>query len=265
MNSHEKKNAAHSFATAFAAALGETIATLTETEWPIAVLESAESTAQKGTTIHFRLAAEGALAGECYIEFYEPHVLKVLSAIARRPVTDAGAENLESVTKILASAAEKLGEALTAEYGAVRFRAEQAAGLAFGGMYVVALADNAQPVSSQALLYFSTALLESMSAGPGKDERELPSEQAMQARNLRLVMDVELNVSLRFGQRQLPLRDVLDLRNGSIVELDRMVDEPVELYLGDKLIARGEAVVVDGNYGLRVTEIPQPVASHFIN
>ena len=60
MNSQEKKNAAHSFATAFAAALGETIATLTETEWPIAVLESAESTAQKGTTIHFRLAAEGA-------------------------------------------------------------------------------------------------------------------------------------------------------------------------------------------------------------
>ena len=63
MNSQEKKNAAHSFATAFAAALGETIATLTETEWPIAVLESAESTAQKGTTIHFRLAAEGAPIG----------------------------------------------------------------------------------------------------------------------------------------------------------------------------------------------------------
>ena len=50
-----------------------------------------------------------------------------------------------------------------------------------------------------------------------------------------------------------------------MIELDRMVDEPVELLLDGKLIARGEAVIVDGNYGLRVTDIPQPVASHFLN
>jgi flagellar motor switch protein FliN/FliY len=58
---------------------------------------------------------------------------------------------------------------------------------------------------------------------------------------------------------------VLDLGSGSVIELDRMADEPVELYLDGKLIARGEAVVVDGNYGLRVTEIPQPVASYLTN
>jgi flagellar motor switch protein FliN/FliY len=76
-------------------------------------------------------------------------------------------------------------------------------------------------------------------------------------------MDVELNVLLRFGQREMPLRDVLDLTSGSIIELDRQVDDPVELLLDGKVIARGEAVIVDGNYGLRVTEIPQPIASHF--
>jgi flagellar motor switch protein FliN/FliY len=63
----------------------------------------------------------------------------------------------------------------------------------------------------------------------------------------------------------LPLGDLLGLSSGSIVELDRMVDEPVELYLDGKLIARGEAVIVDGNYGLRVTEIPQPITSQFLN
>jgi flagellar motor switch protein FliN/FliY len=57
---------------------------------------------------------------------------------------------------------------------------------------------------------------------------------------------------------------VLELSSGSVIELDRMVDEPVELLLDGKLIARGEAVIVDGNYGLRITEIPQPVASHFL-
>jgi flagellar motor switch protein FliN/FliY len=78
-------------------------------------------------------------------------------------------------------------------------------------------------------------------------------------------MDVELNVSLRFGQRRLPLSEILELSSGSIVELDRTVNEPVELYLDGKLIARGEAVIVDGNYGLRVTEIPQPLTSQFLN
>lgn len=77
--------------------------------------------------------------------------------------------------------------------------------------------------------------------------------------NLGLLLDVELNVTLRFGQRQLTLREVLELTGGSVVELDRQVEEPVELLLDGKVIARGEAVVVDGNYGLRVTEVMQPL------
>ena len=79
--------------------------------------------------------------------------------------------------------------------------------------------------------------------------------------NLNLVMDVELNVTLRFGQRKLTLREVLDLTSGSVVELDRQVEEPVELLLDGVVIARGEAVVIDGNYGLRVTEVSRAVAA----
>lgn len=79
------------------------------------------------------------------------------------------------------------------------------------------------------------------------------------AENLDLVLDVELNATLRFGQRQLPLREILDLSSGSVVELDRQVDEPVELVLDGRVIARGEAVIIDGNYGMRITEILHPV------
>jgi flagellar motor switch protein FliN/FliY len=79
--------------------------------------------------------------------------------------------------------------------------------------------------------------------------------------NLDLVMDVELSVTLRFGQRQLTLREVMDLTSGSVVELDRQVEEPVELLLNGTVIARGEAVVIDGNYGLRVTEVSQHVST----
>ena len=96
--------------------------------------------------------------------------------------------------------------------------------------------------------------------GIGEKER-LPNHEQL---NLQLVMDVELNVTMRFGQRQLALREVLELTSGSVIELDRQVEEPVELLLEGKVIARGEAVVIDGNYGLRVTEVPQPISAQVI-
>ncbi len=75
------------------------------------------------------------------------------------------------------------------------------------------------------------------------------------ARTLDLLMEVELPVSVSFGRAELLLKDVLKLTTGSIVELNRTVDEPVELIVNNCVIARGEVVVVEGNYGLRITHI----------
>jgi flagellar motor switch protein FliN len=72
---------------------------------------------------------------------------------------------------------------------------------------------------------------------------------------LDMLMDVQLAMTLRFGTRRLLLREVLDLSPGAVVELDRGVNEPVDLLLDGRLVARGEVVVVDGNYGLRVTDM----------
>jgi len=73
--------------------------------------------------------------------------------------------------------------------------------------------------------------------------------------NLDLLLDVELAVTLRFGSRSLPLRDVLDLNPGAVLDLDRRVQEPVDMMLDGRVVARGDIVVVDGNYGLRITEV----------
>jgi len=73
--------------------------------------------------------------------------------------------------------------------------------------------------------------------------------------NLGLLMDVELEVTLRFGGRQMLLSDILDLSAGSLVELDQQIQDPVELLVGKKVVAFGEVVVADGNYAIRVTEI----------
>lgn len=75
---------------------------------------------------------------------------------------------------------------------------------------------------------------------------------------LDLLLEVELPVSVSFGRAELPLKDVLKLTTGSIVELNRTVEEPVELIVNNCVIARGEVVVVDGNYGVRIRQIISP-------
>ena len=77
----------------------------------------------------------------------------------------------------------------------------------------------------------------------------------MHPRGLDLLLDVELDATIRFGERELPLREILAMKGGSVIELDRRLDEPAELLVAGKLIARGEVVVVDDCFGLRVTEV----------
>ena len=75
---------------------------------------------------------------------------------------------------------------------------------------------------------------------------------------IELLGDVELNATLQFGSREMPLRDVLELGPGDVVELDRHVSEPVDLIVGDRIVARGEVVVVNGNFALRIIEVATP-------
>jgi flagellar motor switch protein FliN len=75
---------------------------------------------------------------------------------------------------------------------------------------------------------------------------------------MNLLLDVELEVSLRFGCKELPLGEILDLGPGDVVPLDRSVTDPVDLIVGDKIVARGEVVLVNGDFGLRVTEVASP-------
>jgi flagellar motor switch protein FliN/FliY len=75
---------------------------------------------------------------------------------------------------------------------------------------------------------------------------------------IELLLDIELDASLRFGCREMPLSEILDLGPGDVVQLDRHVADPVDLVVGDKIVARGEVVLVNGNFGLRITEVAAP-------
>jgi flagellar motor switch protein FliN/FliY len=73
--------------------------------------------------------------------------------------------------------------------------------------------------------------------------------------NLNLVLDVPVSLSVELGCSQLPMRDVLQLNIGSVVQLDKAADAPVELSINGKLIARGEVVVIEDRFAVKITEI----------
>jgi len=74
-------------------------------------------------------------------------------------------------------------------------------------------------------------------------------------RNIDLILDVPLNVSVVLGRTKKSIKDILDLSNGSLIELDKLAEEPVEILVNGKKIAYGEVVVVDENFGVRITSI----------
>ena len=78
---------------------------------------------------------------------------------------------------------------------------------------------------------------------------------AEQAANLDVLLDVPVSLSVELGSCQMPMRDVLQLTLGSVVQLDKVADAPVELFVNRKLIARGEVVVVEEKFGIKITEL----------
>jgi flagellar motor switch protein FliN/FliY len=84
------------------------------------------------------------------------------------------------------------------------------------------------------------------------------ANEAARAEAIGVLSDIELEATLQFGSREMPLREVLELGPGDVVELDRHVSEPVDLVIGDRIVARGEVVIVSGNFALRISEVAAP-------
>lgn len=77
--------------------------------------------------------------------------------------------------------------------------------------------------------------------------------------NLRLILDIPLEVSVELGRSKILVKDLLKLGQGSIVELDKMMDEPMEILVNQKRVARGEVVVSNDKFGVRLTDIIDPL------
>jgi flagellar motor switch protein FliN/FliY len=265
MRNFDSNQAIRRFVQGFSEAFSESLSGAAGHTWKVTVPDDSTAPEKAGSPLVFRLTMEGALRGEFFLEFYEPQVRELAAVLCGHAVETIGNEEEEALKNAISSAITKHTGSLSAEYGTVSGNVERVANPVLTDMNAIGLVSKGKADSLvPATIYLDGKLVESLSSGADAANTAEAGKPRIDPVNLNLVMDVELSMSLRFGRRQLPLREVLELASGSVVELDRQVDDPVELLLDGRVIARGEAVIVDGNYGLRVTEITEPIASNFV-
>ncbi|WP_066386597.1 flagellar motor switch protein FliY [Helicobacter himalayensis] len=82
-----------------------------------------------------------------------------------------------------------------------------------------------------------------------------PALSPTEFKNINMILDVRLNVRVRIGQKRMLLKDVISMDIGSVIELNQLANDPLDILVDDKVIARGEVVIVDGNFGIQITDI----------
>lgn len=125
--------------------------------------------------------------------------------------------------------------------------------------------DLSEPVEETKTVDFTGSIAASADKAPSTEasfpqfqEENVPSGRGNDSRNIDLLMDVPLEVTVELGRTKMAIKDLLDLSEGSIVELDKLAGEPVDFLVNGRLISRGEVVVIDENFGVRITEIISP-------
>lgn len=84
---------------------------------------------------------------------------------------------------------------------------------------------------------------------------DTPSLNHSETKNLNMLLDIQLQVTVELGRTKRSIKEILELSQGSIVELDKLAGEPVDILVNSKLIAKGEVVVIEENFGVRITDI----------
>lgn len=263
-----------SFSSSFFGALVEALSEASGAEWAISADGASDASSGSADPVRIKLALTGSLRGECLVEFSASEAAAFLGRTGQDVSELPENEQFGVLQSLVETAVANFIASAEREYGTFEVQTSLTEDLPSEASHPIgmrALDGDGTPLSVRMFLtsalseaLFLHSQVENAMAGSGRTVAPAGPQAETESVNLNLVMDVELNVTLRFGQRQLSLREVLDLTTGSVVELDRQVEEPVELLLDGTVIARGEAVVIDGNYGLRVTEVAQPVSSRMI-
>ncbi len=168
---------------------------------------------------------------------------------------------LEIVNQSLSGVASAISARAGKEVSCVQGRAAPPSSIAGAGTYAfqITLGEQAFPLLAVFAASLANLADTAVEPKPKAASQERPqmanSAAAGTPGSIDLLLDVELPVSVSFGRAQLMLKDVIKLTTGSIVELNRALSEPVEVIVNNCVIARGEVVVVEGNYGIRIKQV----------
>ncbi|MGO8794588.1 MAG: FliM/FliN family flagellar motor switch protein [Candidatus Sulfotelmatobacter sp.] len=256
----------HSFLNALCGAAGDVFSQALGASWSVEI-DTADPAPSAGTpTVCFQLATSGGLQGNALIQVGTADAVLLAQkflAESTDPSAELNQDRKDALEELLRQVAGLAATRLKSLFGEAKLEVSSTELPAWQGVDVALLASEGPSGKLSVGLRLSPELLASVSstraevpAAPGQTAESSTSSAAVTHEpNFDLLLGVNLNLTLRFGQRTLSLREILDLTSGSVIELDREVQEPADLLLGDKLIARGEVVIVDGNYGIRVTEV----------
>jgi flagellar motor switch protein FliN/FliY len=235
------------FVEALPAAASQVLAGKTSAPWTVTLDEKPRPLAAGAQVLTMLLIAEPSKT-EAAIQISLESGLSLAVALAGTPATPARfqPEHAQAVRVLLAEACELAAKALPG----TKVKLELAKTLAWTPARQFSLTGtDGDKRSIQLQLLFAADWAEDLSSAGANSPLEEKNGTAS------LLENVEIDVTLRFGERRLPLREIGELRSGSVIELDKSLQDPAELLLGDRVVARGEVVIVDGNYGLRVTEV----------
>ncbi|MCL4460719.1 MAG: flagellar motor switch protein FliN [Nitrospirae bacterium] len=116
-----------------------------------------------------------------------------------------------------------------------------------------------EPLDEEALAAAWEADLAKQDKGEEREAKTDPEKTSEPPESIDFLLDVPLTVSVRVGTARMLIKDLLQLGQGSVVELDKLAGEPMEILINDKLVARGEVVMVNDKYGVRLTDIVSPI------
>ena len=103
-----------------------------------------------------------------------------------------------------------------------------------------------------------TANQEAPAAAPASFPPVTNTAVAEQPKNIDFILDIPMKVSIYVGSTKMAIRDLLQLAQGSVIELDKLAGEPMEVMVNNKLVAKGEVVVVNEKFGIRLTDVVSP-------
>jgi flagellar motor switch protein FliN len=258
----------HRFLEAVRQATSSVLSRVFKGQWSVQI-DSDGAPLPQASSFCFELSAAGGLQGKASLRvcstdaFTLPKTFLLESA---SPPKDANQARQEGLKQLLRQVAELTSANLKADFGETKLEVSNGASSVESPnsqertFTLLASSGSSDKLTLQ--LSVSSGMMRSVESKSSADsnsstEPELSRNAASRQPNIDLLLGVNLNLTLRFGRRVLALRDILELTSGSVVELDQEVQEPADLLLGDKLIARGQVVIVDGNYGIQITEVTE--------